>query len=70
MSALRAVGVIKELIKNRIDPAQLKASAFSSYQPVSDNPAENRRVEMRFYTREGSDENILEEENFFDRIEE
>ncbi len=70
LSALRAVGVVKELIKNRIDPSQLKASAFSSYQPKTDNPADNRRVEMRFYTKEGGDENILEEENFFDRIEE
>lgn len=68
LSALRAVSVVKELIKNRIDPAQLKVSAFASYKPKSDNPVENRRVEMRFYAQQSSD-NILEEENFFDRIE-
>jgi chemotaxis protein MotB len=69
VSALRAVGVVKELIKNRIDPSQLKVSAFASYHPKSDNAIENRRVEMRFYAQQSND-NILEEENFFDRIEE
>lgn len=68
VSALRAVSVVKELIKNRIDPAQLKVSAFASYQPKSNNPAENRRVEMRFYAQNTSND-ILNEENFFDRIE-
>lgn len=69
LSALRAVGVVKELIKNRIDPSQLKVSAFASYAPKSDNASDNRRVEMRFYAHQGN-KDILEEENFFDRIEE
>ncbi|MFA7083306.1 MAG: OmpA family protein [Arcobacteraceae bacterium] len=69
LSALRSVSVVKELIKNRIDPSQLKVSAFASFQPKSDNALENRRVEMRFYAHQGN-QNILEEENFFDRIEE
>jgi len=69
MSALRAISVAKELIKNRIDPAQIKVSARSSYQPVSQIGPKNRRVEIRFYA-ENDQKNVLEEENFFDRIEE
>lgn len=69
ISALRSISVVKELIKNRIDPAQLKVSAFSSYHPKSENAADNRRVEIRFYSNNDKD-NILAEENFFDRLEE
>lgn len=68
LSALRAISVVKELIRNKIDPSLLKVSAYSSFQPKSDDPAENRRVEMRFYAEE-SQNDILEEENFFDRLE-
>ena len=68
MSALRAISVVKELIKNRIDPAQLKVSAYSSFHPKSEVADENRRVEMKFYSDE-SQSNVLEEESFFDRLE-
>lgn len=68
ISALRAISVVKELMKNRIDPSQLKVAAFGSYKPKSENAAENRRVEMRFYAPDVQDD-ILEEENFFDRLE-
>lgn len=68
LSALRAISVVKELIKNRIDPAQLKVSAYSSYRPKSENAVENRRVEIRFVSAT-EQKNILEKENFFDRLE-
>lgn len=68
ISALRSISVVKELIKNRIDPAQLKVSAFSSYRPKSENAAENRRVEIRFVSS-SENKNLLEKENFFDRLE-
>lgn len=68
LSALRAISVVKELIKNRIDPAQLKVSGYSSFHPKSEVAAENRRVEMKFYSDE-SQSNLLEEESFFDRLE-
>ncbi len=68
ISALRSISVVKELIKNRIDPAQLKVSAYSSYRPKSENAAENRRVELRFVSST-EQKNILEKENFFDRLE-
>lgn len=68
ISALRSISVVKELIKNRIDPAILKVSAYGSYHPKSDNAADNRRVEMRFYS-EDNQKDILSEENFFDRLE-
>lgn len=68
VSALRSISVVKELIKNRIDPSQLKVSAYSSYRPKSENAAENRRVELRFVSST-EQKNILEKENFFDRLE-
>jgi len=49
ISALRSISVVKELIKNKIDPATLKVSAYGSYHPKSDVAADNRRVEMRFF---------------------
>ncbi|MDZ7819074.1 MAG: flagellar motor protein MotB [Aliarcobacter sp.] len=68
ISALRSISVVKELIKNRIDPAILKVSAYGSFHPKSDVAADNRRVEMRFFS-EDNQQNILNEENFFDRLE-
>jgi chemotaxis protein MotB len=68
ISALRSISVVKELIKNRIDPAVLKVSAYGSYHPKSDNSADNRRVEMRFFAQNNQDD-ILDEESFFDRLE-
>ena len=69
LSALRAIAVVKELIKNRIDPAMLKVSAFGSYRPKSDNAFENRRVELRFISSSENNGKMAQEENFFDRIE-
>lgn len=68
VSALRSIEVVKELIKNRIDPSTLKVSAFASYRPKSEMAADNRRVEMRFFA-EDNQEDILSEESFFDRLE-
>ena len=70
LSALRAISVVKELIKNQIDPATLKVSAFGSYRPKSDNAFENRRVELRFIASNQNNDSMAKEENFFDRIEE
>lgn len=68
VSALRSISVVKELIKNKIDPSLLKVSAFGQYRPKSDMSNENRRVEMRFIaSRDQTD--LLSEENFFDRLE-
>jgi chemotaxis protein MotB len=68
ISALRAIAVVKEFIKNKIEPSSLKASAFSSFRPRSDTISDNRRVEIKFYSKEVSND-LFEEENFFDRIE-
>lgn len=68
ISALRSISVVKELIKNKIDPGILKVSAHGSTHPKSDVAADNRRVEMRFYSQD-TQQNILSEENFFDRLE-
>ncbi|MGB5792764.1 OmpA/MotB family protein [Poseidonibacter sp.] len=68
ISALRSISVVKELIRNRIEPSLLKVSAYGSYHPKSEVSADNRRVEIRFFT-ENNKEDILSEENFFDRLE-
>lgn len=68
LSALRSIAVVKELIKNRIDPSTLKVSAYASYHPKSEMAADNRRVEMRFFS-DNNQEDILSEESFFDRLE-
>jgi chemotaxis protein MotB len=69
LSALRSISVVKELIRNQIDPAMLKVAAYGSYRPVSDNAFENRRVELRFVSTSSKNGQMSEEENFFDRIE-
>ncbi len=68
ISALRSIEVVKELIKNRIDPSVLKVSAYASYHPKSEKASDNRRVEMRFFSQDNQEE-LLSEENFFDRVE-
>ncbi|MEA3383269.1 MAG: flagellar motor protein MotB [Campylobacterota bacterium] len=70
LSALRSIAVVKELIKNKIDPAILKVASFGSYRPKSDNAFENRRVELRFTASSQNNDRMAKEENFFDRLEE
>ena len=67
ISALRAIAVVKELIRNRIEPEQLKISAFGSYHPKSDDASDNRRVELKFVSSSNKNK-IIDESNFFDRI--
>ncbi len=68
LSALRSIAIVKELIKNKIEPARLKVSAYGSYRPKSDVGTENRRVELKFVTSNVK-ESGLKESNFFDRVE-
>ncbi len=68
ISALRSISVVKELIKNQIDPAVLKVAAYASYHPKSDVATDNRRVEIRFFSQDNQ-KDILSQENFFDRLE-
>ena len=68
ISALRSISVVKELIKNKIDPSVLKVAAYASYHPKSDVPADNRRVELRFFSQDNQ-QDVLTKENFFDRLE-
>jgi chemotaxis protein MotB len=69
LSALRSISVVKEFIKNKIDPATLKVSAFGSYRPKSDDAFENRRVELRFVSTSQDSNRMEQDESFFDRIE-
>jgi chemotaxis protein MotB len=67
ISALRAISVVKELVRNKIEPAQLKIAAFGSYHPKSDDIRDNRRVELRFIASSNKTD-VVEEANFFDRL--
>ena len=69
MSSLRAISVTKELIRNKIDPARLKISAYGSYHPKSDSASDNRRVELKFISTNNKSKDIGQA-NFFDRIQE
>ena len=68
ISALRSIEIVKELIKNKIEPSRLKVAAFGSYRPKSDDYNANRRVELKFRST-GYEEVEFGNENFFDRIE-
>jgi len=68
LSALRSISLIKELIKNRIDPERLKVSAYGSYRPKGTNENENRRVELKFISNKLKGDSGIDDENFFDRI--
>jgi len=68
LSALRSISLVKELIKNRIDPERLKVSAYGSYRPKGTNENENRRVELKFISSKLKGDVGIDDENFFDRI--
>lgn len=55
LSTARAVSVIKELMKNEVEPKRLIASGRSMYDPITSNQTEegrsqNRRVDLHFYS--------------------
>ena len=55
LSAARGVSVVKELIKDGVDPKRLKASGRASNNPIASNAtnegrAKNRRVELYFFS--------------------
>ncbi|WP_024955118.1 OmpA/MotB family protein [Sulfurospirillum arcachonense] len=59
LSTARAVSVVKELIKNRIDPKKIIASGKAQFDPLTSNAtpegrAKNRRVELHFYSLDSS----------------
>jgi chemotaxis protein MotB len=62
LSAARGVSVVKELIKDGVDPKRLKASGRASNNPVASNStqegrAKNRRVELYFFSAGTNGEN-------------
>ena len=70
LSAARAVSVVKELIKNRIDPQKVSASGKAEFDPIASNAtkegrAKNRRVELHFFsmdkgTKKRAEQSILD----------
>ncbi len=57
LSAARAVSVVKELIKDGVDPKRLSACGNAQYKPIASNAtpegrAKNRRVELYFFSNE------------------
>lgn len=69
LSALRSIAIVKELMKNKIEPARLKVAGYGSYRPKSEVGSENRRVELRFVTNNEAEAN-LQNSNFFDKMKE
>jgi chemotaxis protein MotB len=71
LSTARAVSVVKELIKNRVDPKRIIASGRAQYDPIASNAtdegrAKNRRVELHFFsldskTKKGVQKSILDQ---------
>ncbi|WP_458701454.1 flagellar motor protein MotB [Sulfurospirillum sp. 1307] len=62
LSTARAVSVVKELIKDRVDPKKIIASGRAQYDPIASNAtaegrAKNRRVELHFFSLDGSSKN-------------
>jgi len=56
LSAARAITVVKELIKNRVQPTRLSAAAYGEFHPIATNAtpagrAKNRRVDIVFFAQ-------------------
>ncbi len=70
LSTARAVSVVKELIKNRIDPRKISASGKAEFDPIASNATQegrskNRRVELHFFsidsgTKKRAEKSILD----------
>jgi chemotaxis protein MotB len=70
LSTARAVSVVKELIKNKIDPKKISASGKAEFDPITSNATEegrskNRRVELHFFsidsgTKDRAEKSILD----------
>ena len=67
LSALRAISVVKEMIKYKVNPAILKVSSHASYRPKGGEVSADRRVELRFYASDAQVD-LLQNESFFDRL--
>ncbi len=62
LSAARGISVVKELIKDKVDPKRLIASGRAQYAPIASNAtpegrAKNRRVELHFFSIGNKGEN-------------
>jgi chemotaxis protein MotB len=56
LSAARAISVVRELIKDGVDPKRLSAAGYGQYHPIASNAtpqgrAKNRRVEIWFFAK-------------------
>jgi len=61
LSAARSLSVLKILIKNGVNPAQLSAAAYGPYHPIASNNtpqgrAKNRRVEIWFFAKKNKEQ--------------
>jgi chemotaxis protein MotB len=60
LSAARSLAVLRVLIKNGVNPAQLSAAAYGPYHPIASNltpegRAKNRRVEIWFFAKKNKE---------------
>ena len=66
LSTARGVAVVRELIKDGVEPSRLTASGRSKYNPIATNDtkegrAKNRRVELYFFSTEKKGESKARE---------
>ena len=62
LSTARAVSVVKELIKDRVDPKKMTAAGKAEFDPLTSNAtaegrAKNRRVDLQFFSLDSSTKN-------------
>ena len=59
LSSARAISVVKELIRDRVNPSRLSAAAYGEFHPITTNATKkgrmkNRRVDIVFFAQKKS----------------
>ena len=65
LSSARAISVVKELIKDGVNPKRMTACGKAQYDPIATNETQigrekNRRVELQFFSKKKKDKNRVQ----------